>query len=69
MISVDLMSLWAFVSSVLLCYSVRKRILETCGGGFSLTELTEHLSQSKRLNRYEAGYRLMGKIASDDAIN
>ena len=39
------------------------------GGGLSLTELTEHLSQSKRLNRYEAGYRLMGKFASDDAIN
>ena len=69
MISVDLMSLWAFVSSVLLCYSVRKRILETCGGGFSLTELTEHLSQSKRMNRYETGYRLVGKFPHDDVIN
>ena len=39
------------------------------GGGFPLTELTEHLSQSKRMNSYEAGYRLMGKFASDDAIN
>ena len=39
------------------------------GGGLSLTELTEHLSQSKRMNRYEAGYVLMGKFASDDTIN
>ena len=38
------------------------------GGGFSLTELTEYLSQSKRLNRYESGYLLMGKFASDDTI-
>ena len=38
------------------------------GGGFSLTELTEHLSQSKQLDHYEAGYLLKGKFASDDAI-
>ena len=32
--SVDLMSLWNAVCSVLLCSSVRNRILETCGGSF-----------------------------------
>ena len=47
----------------------KKYNCETRWGVFSLTELTEHLSQSKRMNRYEAGYLLMGKFASDDAIN
>ena len=49
MLSVDLMSLLDAMCSVLLCFSVRKRILETCGGevflsrwiGLSLTEHTE----------------------------
>jgi len=46
----------------------KKYNCETRWGGFSLTELTEHLSQSKRLNRYESGYLLKGKFASDDTI-
>ena len=35
------LSLWAFVCSVLLCSSVRKRTLETRGESFYLTENTE----------------------------
>ena len=49
MISVDLMSLWAFVCSVLLCFSVRNRTFLRVDGEFhlsrriflSLTELTD----------------------------
>ena len=66
--SVDLMSLWNAVCSVLLCSSVRKRILETCGGSFfsqpgefySLTERTEftelfgaHFEPTERLRHTE----------------
>ena len=65
------------VCSVILCKSVRERahpLYDTThkqlgGGGLSLTELTEYLSLSKRMDSYEAGYLLMGKFASDDAIN
>ena len=38
--SVDLTSLWAFVCSVLLCKSVRKRTLENCRGEFFLSQRT-----------------------------
>ena len=47
----------------------KKYNCETRWAGFSLTELTEHLSQSKRMDSNETGYLLMGKFASDDAIN
>ena len=40
MLSVDLMSLWAFVCSVLLCSSVRKKTLENCRGEFFLSQRT-----------------------------
>ena len=46
----------------------KKYNCDTRWGVFSLTEHTVHLSQSKRMNRYESGYLLMGKFASDDAI-
>ena len=39
--SVDLMSLWNAVCSVLLCKSVRKKRLRFAVGSFSLTELTD----------------------------
>ena len=38
MISVDLMSLWAFVCSVLLCFSVRKRTIARPAGEFYLSQ-------------------------------
>ena len=41
MISVDLMSLWAFVCSVLLCNSVRKRTFMRLVGEFFLSQSTQ----------------------------
>ena len=49
--SVDLMSLWNAVCSVHLCFSVRKRILETCGGRFFSHAGEFFLSQSAQSSR------------------
>ena len=59
--SVDLMSLWNAVCSVLLCLSVRKRIIARLAGEvFSLTERTEftevfgtHFEPTERLRHTE----------------
>ena len=65
MISVDLMSLWAFVCSVHLCSSVffceKKKTLESRCGDFSLTELTEfteHFCAQFRAHRTPPAYRV-----------
>ena len=67
--SVDLMSLWAFVCSVLLCSSVRKKTLENCRGEFFLsqrtffslterTEFTEQFCAQFRVHRRPSAYRV-----------
>ena len=76
--SVDLMSLWAFVCSVLLCNSVRKRThpldairpMRLAAEFFSLTErteFTEHFGAQFRTHRRPSAYRvhraLLPKVA------
>jgi len=53
--SVDLMSLWAFVCSVLLCFSVRKRIIVRLAGKVFLSQSAQssrrflaHVSSSQK---------------------
>ena len=60
--SVDLMSLWDAVCSVLLCLSVRKRIIARLAGEvFSLTERTEFtevFGAQFRAHRRPSAYRV-----------
>ena len=66
--SVDLMSLWAYVCSVLLCFSVRKRTIARLAGEFYLSQSAQssrrflaHISSSQNASGIQSSQSVTAK--------